>query len=85
MFRVPNFSSQVFLKEHGRGLYSSYTNYTVHTQPLYIMACINGILFAVPSWGMMDVNTDTGKHSFRFCLCLCLCFTDRLKYNFFRP
>jgi len=25
------------------------------------MACINGILFAVPSWGMMDVNTDTGK------------------------
>lgn len=68
---------QVFLKEHNRGLYSSYTNYTVHTMPLYIMACINGILFAVPSWGMMDVNTDTGTY--------CLHIYDVMRTNAIVP
>ena len=52
--------SQVFLKEHSRGLYSSYTNYTVHSMPLYLLKIINAILFAVVSWGWMDVDNSTG-------------------------
>ena len=57
-------SPQVFLKEHSRDLYSSYTNYTVHSMPMYLLKVINAVLFTVVSWGMMDVDTSTGEHIF---------------------
>jgi hypothetical protein len=53
---------QVFLKEHARGLYSSYTNYTVHSIPLYALAAFNGVMFVIPSWGMMNQDLNAGEH-----------------------
>ena len=41
-------------------MYSSYTNYTVHSMPMYLLKIINAILFAVVSWGWMDVDNSTG-------------------------
>ncbi len=61
----------VFLKEHSRGLYSSYTNYTVHSIPLYVLKIINAVLFTVVSWGWMDVDNSTGRLLFLFKRYLC--------------
>lgn len=55
--------SQVFLKEHARGLYSAYTNYTVFSVPLYLLKTVNATLFAVISWAIMDVDSSTGEYS----------------------
>jgi hypothetical protein len=44
------------LKEHDRGLYSAYTNYTVSSVPMYFLKIVNAILFATISWAI--VNKD---------------------------
>ena len=51
----------MFLKEHARGLYSAYTNYTVFSVPLYVLKAVNATLFAVISWAIMDVDSGAGK------------------------
>jgi hypothetical protein len=51
----------VFLKEHARGLYSAYTNYTVFSIPLYVLKTLNALLFAAISWSIMDVDSSTGR------------------------
>jgi hypothetical protein len=56
--------SQVFLKEHARGLYSAYTNYTVFSVPLYVLKTINAVLFAAISWAIMDVDSGPGEFYF---------------------
>ena len=60
-FAFPLFFTQVFLKEHARGLYSAYTNYTVFSVPLYILKTINAVIFACVSWAIMDVDSSPGK------------------------
>ena len=56
----------MFLKEHARDLYSSYTNYTVHSMPLYILKTINAVVFATISWSIMNVDSSTGEHLLSF-------------------
>lgn len=62
---------QVFFKEHARGLYSAYTNYTVSSMPMYLLKVINAVLFVLVSWSIMDVDNSTSKYA---CLCVyCYC------------
>ena len=67
-------SPQVFLKEHARGLYSAYTNYTVFSVPLYLLKTVNATLFAVISWAIMDVDSSTGECCAVFVMCILVFF-----------
>ena len=71
----------MFLKEHARGLYSAYTNYTVFSIPLYVLKIINAMLFATVSWGIMDVDSSTGKNSVSLFLLFAMLLSGQPQVN----
>jgi len=60
-------AAQVFLKEHGRGLYSNFTHFNSASLPLYLLGAVNGVVFSSTSYGIFTrdgkVDSSSGNSS----------------------
>jgi hypothetical protein len=56
-------TSQVFLKEHGRGLYSNLSHFYSSSLPLYLLGAVNGVVFSSTSYGIFtrDQKVDSSS------------------------
>jgi hypothetical protein len=51
---------QVFLKEHSRGLYSTFLYWLLSQLPLYILKSVSAVIFGVVVYALLALGLDTG-------------------------
>lgn len=53
----------MFLKEHGRGLYSNLSHFYSSSLPLYLLGAVNGVVFSSTSYGIFtrDQKVDSSS------------------------
>lgn len=57
-------SRQVFLKEHARDLYSNFNFWMVHSYPMYLLRCINGLVFILVAWDIIKQTHESAKYTY---------------------
>lgn len=62
---------QVFLKEHSRGLYTTYNFWSAQSWPLYILRSINGLTFITVAWNITELTQDTDIYGFTILCYMC--------------
>ena len=62
---------QVFLKEHGRGLYSNLSHFYSSSLPLYLLGAVNGVVFSSTSYGIFTRDQKVDSSSGKYLLLLC--------------
>lgn len=53
---------QVFLKEHSRGLYSSFLYWLLSQIPIYILKSVSAVLFSVIAYPLLALGLDGSKY-----------------------
>jgi hypothetical protein len=66
---------KVFLKEHSRGLYSTFLYWLLSQTPIYILKSVSAVLFSVVAFPLLALGLDGSKSTsvISFCVMGCLC------------